>query len=113
MKFAVARSGNSGRGGRENSDTCDTFPGQISLHHGLMFHGSGPNNSSERRIGVAIRYVNPNAQQLDGSKEYALLVRGRDRNQNFIHFAPATRGFHPDEIELHQEILESKTAANY
>ena len=85
-------------------------PGQFSLHHGLMFHGSGPNHSSDRRIGVAIRYVNPNASQTDGSREYAMLVRGADRRQNFIHFAPPCRFLDPPDVALHREILEAKTA---
>ena len=88
-------------------------PGQCSLHHGLMFHSSGPNRSKERRVGVAIRYVNPNARQVDGSKEHALLVRGVDRRQNFIHFAPPRYGFGLSEIALHEEIMRSKTAADY
>lgn len=29
------------------------------LHHGRVFHASGPNTSADRRIGVAIRYVTP------------------------------------------------------
>ena len=41
-------------------------PGQMSLHHGLTFHGSGPNTSDDRRIGFAIRYLNPNARQAGG-----------------------------------------------
>ena len=88
-------------------------PGQCSLHHGLMFHSSGPNRSKERRVGVAIRYVNPNARQVDGSKEHALLVRGVDRRQSFIHFAPPRYGFSLSEIALHEEIMRSKTAADY
>ena len=32
-------------------------PGQMSLHHGLTFHGSGPNRSDDRRIGFAIRKI--------------------------------------------------------
>ena len=88
-------------------------PGQCSLHHGLLFHSSGPNHSKDRRIGVAIRYVNPNARQEDGSTEHALLVRGMDRKQNFVHFAPPRHGFGPSELALHDEIMRSKTAANY
>ena len=88
-------------------------PGQLSLHHGMLFHSSGPNASSNRRIGVAIRYVNPNARQMDGSKEHALLVRGVDRERNFIHFAPPRREFGPSEIALHEEIMRLKTSANY
>ncbi len=88
-------------------------PGQFSLHHGMLFHSSGPNTSHDRRIGIAIRYVNPNARQVDGSTEHALLVRGMDRRQNFIHFAPPRHGFGPSEIALHEEIMRSKTSANY
>lgn len=88
-------------------------PGQLSLHHGMLFHSSGPNTSADRRIGVAIRYVNPNARQVDGSKEHALLVRGVDRGRNFIHFAPPRHEFGPSEIELHEEIMRLKTSANY
>ena len=32
-------------------------PGQASLHHGHLFHASGPNESSIPRIGFAIRYL--------------------------------------------------------
>ena len=88
-------------------------PGQFSLHHGMLFHSSGPNTSNDRRIGIAIRYVNPNARQVDGSTEHALLVRGADRQQNFIHFAPPRHAFGPSELQLHAEIMRSKTSANF
>src|SRR4029453_15391031 len=32
-------------------------PGEMSLHHVLMVHGSGANLSGDRRIGFAIRYI--------------------------------------------------------
>jgi len=32
-------------------------PGEMSLHHGRLFHASGPNNSSHRRTSLAIRYA--------------------------------------------------------
>ena len=87
--------------------------GQCSLHHGMLFHSSGSNTSADRRIGVAIRYVNPNARQVDGSKEHALLVKGVDRERSFIHFAPPRHEFGPSEITLHEEIMRLKTSANY
>ena len=88
-------------------------PGQFSLHHGMLFHSSGPNRSNDRRIGIAIRYVNPNARQVDGSKEHALPVRGVDRQRNFIHFEAPRRAFGASELALHEEIMRSKTSANY
>jgi ectoine hydroxylase-related dioxygenase (phytanoyl-CoA dioxygenase family) len=64
-------------------DECDATdvtlrPGEISLHHVAIVHGSNPNRSDRPRIGFAIRYVSPHVrQQLD---HYPLiLARGRDR----------------------------------
>lgn len=62
---------------------------------------------------IAIRYVNPDARQVNGSKEHALLVRGADRQRNFIHFAPPRHAFGSSELALHEEIMRSKTSANY
>ena len=52
-------------------------PGQMSLHHFMLVHGSDPNTSDDRRIGFAIRYVAASAQKI-GSPESALLVRGKN-----------------------------------
>jgi ectoine hydroxylase-related dioxygenase (phytanoyl-CoA dioxygenase family) len=57
-------------------------PGQMSLHNFLLVHGSNPNNSDDRRIGFAIRYVNANANKI-GNPESALLVKGKSTG-NFI-----------------------------
>jgi ectoine hydroxylase-related dioxygenase (phytanoyl-CoA dioxygenase family) len=58
-------------------------PGQMSLHHGRVFHGSNPNKTADRRIGLAIRYVSPEMRHADGTKAVATLVRGEDRFGNF------------------------------
>jgi ectoine hydroxylase-related dioxygenase (phytanoyl-CoA dioxygenase family) len=41
-------------------------PGQASLHHVLLFHGSEPNRSDDRRIGLAIRYIPTRLKQAVG-----------------------------------------------
>lgn len=61
-------------------------PGEMSLHHVRLIHGSGPNRSGDRRIGLAIRYFPTSVRQLLGT-DSALLVRGEDR---YGHFAPDT-----------------------
>lgn len=66
-------------------------PGQMSLHHGHIFHASGPNQSSDRRIGLAIRYITPAMKQRHGEKPYAHLVSGRDEIGNF-HLLPPPSG---------------------
>lgn len=41
-------------------------PGEMSLHHVRLIHGSPPNPSGDRRIGFAIRYVPTYVRQLEG-----------------------------------------------
>lgn len=79
-------------------------PGEMSLHHGKCIHGSGPNNSSDRRIGFAIRYINPQARQQSKAREYAMLARGVDRTQSFMHYAPPARMFDPASVEFYEEM---------
>ncbi|OED45189.1 phytanoyl-CoA dioxygenase [Chromatiales bacterium (ex Bugula neritina AB1)] len=58
-------------------------PGQASLHHGHLFHASGPNSTDDRRIGVAIRYIKPSLKQVGGQKTLARLVSGADHYGHF------------------------------
>ncbi len=58
-------------------------PGQASMHHGHLFHASGPNVSSDRRIGVAIRYLQPSMKQKTGDRPLVILANGVDRFRNF------------------------------
>ena len=60
-------------------------PGQASLHHVLLAHGSAPNRSQDRRIGFAIRYVPTYVRQAVGAADSATLVRGVDTHRNFEH----------------------------
>ena len=62
-------------------------PGQLSIHHPMTIHGSGPNLSKERRIGFAIQsYIGDNVDQVLG-KTYVQLARGNDRYKfhNYIN----------------------------
>ena len=52
-------------------------PGQFSLHHERTAHGSLPNTSSERRIGLALFYIPTRVASTLGRRT-ALLVRGSD-----------------------------------
>ncbi len=56
--------------------------GQISLHHGFLVHGSMPNATSRRRVGLAIRYVPTHVKRVN-IFDSAMLVRGRDEFGNF------------------------------
>lgn len=56
--------------------------GEMSLHHVLLVHGSGPNTTADRRIGLAMRYIPPHVRQLK-VRDSATLVRGRDTHGHF------------------------------
>lgn len=59
--------------------SCPLLPGEMSLHHVTLVHGSAPNRTtSARRIGFAIRYIAGDVSQRGSEKGYATLVRGRD-----------------------------------
>jgi non-heme Fe2+,alpha-ketoglutarate-dependent halogenase len=57
--------------------------GEMSLHNVLLAHGSGPNTTNDRRIGLAIRYIPPHVRQVKGGRDSAMLVRGKDTHGHF------------------------------
>ena len=93
--------------------------GEVSVHHVDMFHASTPNQSNQRRVGVAIRYITPSARQTRIDEDYATLVSGEDR---FGHFkeeiAPITTmsaeatAFHEHVADLQGQIYLSNTDRN-
>lgn len=84
-------------------------PGQMSFHHGRTFHASGPNRSSDRRIGVAIRYVTPGVRQSAAGRDYAMLVRGKDAEKGWINVAAPTRLFAPEDLANYDEVLKHQS----
>ena len=58
-------------------------PGQMSLHHGRVVHGSAPNQSDDRRIGLNIQYLPTHVRQVVGRRDSATLVRGVDSYNHF------------------------------
>lgn len=67
----------------EQIENVELQPGQMSLHHVLLFHGSEPNRATWPRIGFAVRYVPTHVRQLSPIRDSALLVRGTDRHGHF------------------------------
>lgn len=63
-------------------------PGEMSLHHVRMVHGSQPNRSDRRRIGLAVRYLPTHVRQVGPLRDSATLVSGIDR---YAHFEPEQR----------------------
>jgi non-heme Fe2+,alpha-ketoglutarate-dependent halogenase len=87
-------------------------PGEASLHHVLLVHGSPPNPSNDRRIGFAIRYIPTTLRQLYG-EDSATLVRGVDTFHRFEHEPIPTREMQPDLVALHKQITERNAQILY
>lgn len=65
-------------------------PGQMSVHHAEVIHGSKPNLSQQRRIGYALQaYIPPPARQTLGAN-YWLPVRGKDWHGDSQRFSRPT-----------------------
>ncbi len=61
--------------------------GQMSLHDGMLLHGSHPNRSTRRRCGLAVRFTTPDVRQMSPNSLRGyyrpVLVRGVDRYRHF------------------------------
>lgn len=64
--------------------------GQASVHHGHLFHASGPNTTNDRRIGAAIRYIAPSMKAKSGPQTEVQMIAGEDRFGHFTIVPPPT-----------------------
>ena len=55
----------------------------MSVHHGQLFHASQPNTSDRRPCGLTVRFIPPEARQVQensiGVQWRPILLRGEDR----------------------------------
>jgi non-heme Fe2+,alpha-ketoglutarate-dependent halogenase len=87
-------------------------PGEMSLHHVRIIHGSPANTSNERRIGFAIRYIPTYVKQLEGD-DSATLVRGVDTFNTFAHEPNPSQEMEPAFVEMHRQITEKSAKILY
>jgi non-heme Fe2+,alpha-ketoglutarate-dependent halogenase len=79
-------------------------PGQMSLHHVLIAHGSEPNRASHPRVGFAIRYIGGHVRQTTASHDTATLVRGQNRAGTFeLEHGPSGE-LDPADLAYHDRI---------
>ena len=55
-------------------------PGEMSIHHGAVIHGSKPNKSKQRRIGFALQSYCPHEIEQIIGKNIWMLIRGGKRD---------------------------------
>jgi non-haem Fe2+, alpha-ketoglutarate-dependent halogenase len=89
--------------------------GEMSLHHGLPAHASGPNATSEPRVGLAVRYLPGNVRQVagQGSPPVSVMpVSGRPRG-NLVLETPPAFDLSAEAIAQHTRLLEPHAATRY
>ncbi len=83
-------------------------PGEFSLHHIGIVHGSRSNESEVPRIGLAVRYISPDVVQRSGEPDIVQLMRGHDDFRHFDIVAPPERDVGYGQNPLHAESLARK-----
>jgi ectoine hydroxylase-related dioxygenase (phytanoyl-CoA dioxygenase family) len=83
-------------------------PGEFSLHHVGIVHGSGANQSHKPRIGLAIRYMSTEVIQSAPEREMAVLVRGRDDFGHFEIAPPPQSDGICGQSAIHKEAMRRK-----
>lgn len=86
--------------------------GEMSLHHIKLVHGSEPNRSNDRRIGLAIRYI-PTYVRQTKVRDSAMLVRGVDRYRNFDYEARPRHDLDAGALATHADAVARQVKALY
>ena len=86
--------------------------GEISLHHVKLVHGSEPNRTSDRRIGLAIRYIPPYVRQLK-VRDSATLVRGVDTHGHYDLEPEPKADLDAAALAAHRDALDRQVKALY
>ena len=87
--------------------------GEAAIFAFRIAHASHPNASNDRRLGMAIRFIPPDARQTRSEHDTATLVRGVDTHGLFeLEPEPAT-DFDPAVVEFHRRADEDRRAILY
>lgn len=85
--------------------------GQMSLHHVRIVHGSDPNTTHDRRIGMVLRYCATDVRQTKVEGDRAVLVAGQDRYGHFDLVQRPARDLGPDERERRRALGRTRHRA--
>lgn len=85
-------------------------PGQMSLHHGRMFHRSQPNRSDTRRVGITARFVTPDVVPELLGFDYAMLVSGENHTDHFHLVPPPESTLGETERRWFEKVVEHQTS---
>jgi ectoine hydroxylase-related dioxygenase (phytanoyl-CoA dioxygenase family) len=97
----------------DQSKTVDLIlkPGEMSIHHGAIIHGSQPNKSNQRRIGFSLQsYVPPSIKQVIGKNMWTH-IRGQRRNDPDGIFLDRPK-YNMDPTTVSQRIIAEKNLSD-
>ncbi len=81
--------------------------GEIGLFNADIIHGSGTNESGERRILLLVEMM-PACVEQRAHRDSAMLVRGVDNYRNYDHEPPARTEFGPEELAAWQRVVDKR-----
>jgi ectoine hydroxylase-related dioxygenase (phytanoyl-CoA dioxygenase family) len=87
-------------------------PGEMSLHHIKLVHGSDANRSGDRRIGLAIRYI-PTYVRQTKVRDSAVLVRGTDKYRHFDYEPRPRTDLDEGALAAHADSVSRQVKALY
>ena len=88
-------------------------PGEMSLHHGYVVHGSQPNLSADRRIGLNAQYISAETHPLSEVRSSALRLRGERRNRFFDDEFDPSGVYAPVDCKRRDEVLTARDEIIY
>lgn len=84
-------------------------PGEVALFdHGIV-HGSGPNTSGARRIGMILGYFAPHSRPVNGSTMSGMVVQGEDEYGFFRADVRPDGEFAESALAAHRVAVEAQT----
>ena len=88
-------------------------PGEGSIFAFRIAHASHPNRTDDRRIGLAIRFIPPDARQVRSDHDSVALVRGVDTHGHFELEPEPERDFDPNAMAFHRWAEEERRKILY
>ncbi|MDG2025318.1 MAG: phytanoyl-CoA dioxygenase family protein [Actinomycetota bacterium] len=81
--------------------------GQVSFHNVRTAHGSGPNKTNDRRIGLSFHYMPPHTEQTLSEWDCASLVRGTDQYRHFEHCPQPSADLEANAVDFHKRASDA------
>ena len=87
--------------------------GEAALFAYRIAHASHPNQSNDRRIAVAIRYIPPDCRQTLSDWDSASLIQGEDAFKHFEHEPLPKCDFDPHAVDFHARVEDHQRQIYY